>query len=236
MKKAPRLFNPEQGANGNIVLNFTGSPRNEMAAMAESYFRAATTVREKFESHGNYSDLDGCPIVFLYRHSLELFLKAICDYGNALAPLTYNSEIRTADVFKDHSLSRHLKTIKAIFSAVGWEEDYPHMGLEDPVFEEVISEFDKVDNGSFAFRYPVKKDGQTASVADHFTFSVPKFGALIESILKNLSGACVGLDEYCDMLHQMYSEAAADMYSDYAADMHESYDAGDYYDPGDYYG
>lgn len=229
MKKAPRLFSPEKGAHGNVVLNFMGSPRNDMTAMAESYFRAATTVREKFESQGGYSDLDGCPIVFLYRHALELFLKAICEYGNILSELDDKPELRTNELFKDHSLSRHLKTVKAIFSAVGWEEDYPKMGLEDPIFEEVIREFDKVDYGSFAFRYPVKKDGKTASVEDNFTFSVPKFGAVIESILKNLSGACIGLDEYCDLAHELYAEAAADMYSDYAADMY------DYNDPGDYY-
>jgi hypothetical protein len=238
MKKAPRLFSPEKGGHGNVVLNFIGSPRNEMAAMAESYFRAATTLREKFERRSGYNDLVGCPIVFLYRHSLELFLKAICDYGNTLAALLEEPELSTPDVFKDHSLTRHLKTLKAIFTAVGWEEDFPKMGLDDPVFEDVIREFDKVDNGSFAFRYPVKKDGKTASVSDNFAFNIPKFGVVIESILKNLSGACIGLDEYCDLAHEIHAEAAADMYSDYEADMYSDYlaDMHDNYDPGDYYG
>lgn len=209
-----------------------------MAAMAESYFRAATTLREEFESKNGYNDLDGCPIVFLYRHALELFLKAVCDYGNTLSVLLEEPDLNTPDLFKDHSLSRHLKTLKAIFSAVGWEEDYSNMGLEDPVFEEVIREFDKVDYGSFAFRYPVKKDGKTASVEKHFVFNVPKFGVVIESILKNLSGACIGLDEYCDQAQEIHADAAADMYSDYAADMYSEYaaDMYDNYDPGDYYG
>jgi hypothetical protein len=230
MKRATRLFRAEQ-AHGNVVLNFMGSAHNEMAAMADAYLRSAVLLSEHFRGKSGYSDLDGCPIVFLYRHSLELFFKAICTYGNSLGNIMEEPELHTPDVFKGHYLEPRLKTIKAIFSAVGWEEDYPYMGLESPDFEAIVREFDRVDGGSFTFRYPVKKDGKTASVDKHFIFNIPKFCEQMEPILRNLSGACTGLEYYLDTMHEAYADAAADMYSDYASEMYDNYDPGfDSYD------
>src|SRR5262249_33834689 len=156
--------------DGNVVLNYWGNPVNQFARIADSYRGAATVLREKFEADTR-SDFDAYPIVFIYRHALELYLKAILLLGNQLSVTTFNEELHTDDVFKSHSLTEHLRVVKAIFAEAGWEEDYPHMGLESPVFEEVLKELDELDKGSYTFRYTVKKDG-TPNIEEQFTFSI----------------------------------------------------------------
>ena len=206
-----RLFTISN-VRGNVTLNYWGHPVNQFAQVADSYRNAATVLRKNFEADAR-SDFDAYPLVFMYRHALELYLKAILLMGNRLAITSYKEELRTEDVFGSHSLTKHLPVIKAIFADAGWEEDYPHMGLEDAVFEEVLKEFDELDKGSYTFRYTVKKDG-TANIAEQFAFSIPEFAGIMDRILNNLSGACIGLDELCDLSAELYHEAEADMRAD----------------------
>jgi hypothetical protein len=210
--------------HGNVTLNYWGHPVNQFARVADSYRNAATVLWKTFQEDSR-SDFDAYPLVFTYRHALELYLKAILILGNQIAATSWNEELRTEDVFKSHSLTEHLRVVKAIFAEAGWGEDYPHMGLEDPVFEDVLKEFDELDKGSYTFRYTVNKDG-TANIDENFAFSVPNFVAIMDKILNNLSGACFGLEELSDVSAEMYHEAMADMRADEESCMP---------DPSDYY-
>jgi hypothetical protein len=207
--------------SGNVTLNYWGHPVNQFARLADSYRGAATVLAKNFEAEAR-SDFDAYPLVFMYRHALELYLKAILVLGNKLAVSTENEELHTEDVFKNHALTAHLVVVKRIFAEAGWEEDYPHMGLEEPFFEDVLKEFDELDKGSYTFRYTVNKDG-TANIEKNFAFSIPNFVAIMDRVLHNLSGACYGLEEMSDqaaeMYHEVRAEYEADMRADYEADM-----------------
>jgi len=50
----------------------------------------------------------------LYRHSLELYLKAVVYKGAALLGLTGASEIDTRKLFTGHELTRFLGHVRAI--------------------------------------------------------------------------------------------------------------------------
>ena len=205
--------------HGNVVLNYAGHPVNQFALVASSYAEAATVLRKKFEAE-RHTDFDAYPIVFLYRHALELYLKAVLLLGNRLAVTSGNTELHTDDIFTGHSLSANLPVVKEIFTEVGWGDDYPHMGLEDASFEEIVKEFDALDRGSYTFRYTVKKDG-TASIAEHFAFSISDFATIMERILNNLSGACLGLEEISGFMAKQYRDAMSDYMADMRADMHD---------------
>jgi len=213
-----RLFVIDRGGE-NVTLNYWGHPVNKFAQVADSYRGAASVLWKNFEADKR-SDYDAYPLVFMYRHALELYLKAVLILGNQLAVTTDNEELHTENVFKDHSLTKHLPVVKRIFAEAGWEEDYPLMGLEDPVFEDVLKEFDELDKGSYTFRYTVNKDG-TANIEENFAFSVPNFVAIMDRILNNLSGACYGLEEMSDQAAELYHEAKAE----YEADMRAEYEA-----------
>jgi hypothetical protein len=213
-----RLFAIDRGGE-NVTLNYWGHPVNKFAQVADSYRGAASVLWKNFEADKR-SDFDAYPLVFMYRHALELYLKAVLILGNQLAITTDNEDLHTDNVFKSHSLTENLVVVKRIFAEAGWEEDYPHMGLEEPFFEDMLKEFDELDKGSYTFRYTVKTDG-TANIEKDFAFSVPNFVAIMDRILNNLSGACYGLEEMSDQAAEMYHEAKAEYEADMRAEMED---------------
>lgn len=80
---------------GNVVLNFTGAPKRELALIGNEYFDAAKVLIERLAQKAGYSDLEAYPIVFLYRHALELYFKAVLSLGNDLSGLLGTSALRS---------------------------------------------------------------------------------------------------------------------------------------------
>ena len=183
--------------HGNVVLNFTHSPKRELAPQGEAYYRAGRLLATHLLEQPGYSDLDAYPIVFLYRQALELMFKAILLYGNDLASLLGRPELATSEktLFTQHSLSNHLPLLEQIFRAVGWDDAFDGTGLSNPEFVEAVNEFQKYDPGSYAFRYTVKRDG-SAALPEHFIFSVARFMEVMNPILEALYGATLGLYEH----------------------------------------
>jgi hypothetical protein len=210
MTKTPRqLFKAIDGADGNVVLNFQGSPKNELGVLGAAYHRAGRSLVAQFSSQPGYHDFDGCPIASLYRQALELLIKAVLNLGNHLAILLNNPNLKTEGLLKTgHGLAKHLPKIQAIFDAVGWTDAFSQAGIPDA--EVLINEFETVDPGGFAFRYTVKKDG-SPSVAPHFAFAPALFAGTLDPVLDALYGACIGLEEYRDSL----AEAKAQMASEF---------------------
>jgi hypothetical protein len=159
MTNRPRqLFKAIAGADGNVVLNFQGSPKNELGVLGTAYHRAGRSLVAQFSSQPGYHDFDDCPIASLYRQALELLIKAGLNLGSHLSILLNDPNLKTEGLLKTgHGLAKHLPKIKAIFEAVGWIEAISQAGIPDA--EVVINEFETVDSGGFAFRYTVKKNG-----------------------------------------------------------------------------
>ncbi len=208
LKMARHLFVAANGktkaAGGNVVLNFMGSPRRELALIGDEFFEAVKVLIDGLAQKGSYSDLKAYPTVFLYRHALELYLKALLDIGNNLAGLLRDERLEI-DVLKElHPLTPLLDKTEHLFSALGWSwEDYGISGLTAEGFRSIVSEFDAVDRNSYAFRYPLKKNG-TASVEEHFAFSLLEMSRVLDPVLTMLSNAWMTLEEY----HSQLSEAA----------------------------
>ena len=77
IKTRRQLFKAIDGADGNVVLNFQGSPKNELEVLGAAYHRAGRSLVAQFSSQPGYHDFDGCPIASLYRQALELLIKAV---------------------------------------------------------------------------------------------------------------------------------------------------------------
>lgn len=213
-----QLFKAEQGAVGNVVLNWSGSPKSELALIGEVYHAAARQLVDVFSKQRAYSDLDAYPIVFLYRHALELLIKAVLTIGNHLGRLLERRELQTRDLYNDHSLARHIERVRLLFETVGWPDAFEQAGMRKGEFEQVIAEFEQFDPGSLTFRYPMKKDGTASLSEKHFVFSPKQFADTLDPILNTLSGACMGLEEYRRMLAEAQAGIESQAYADYAAD------------------
>ncbi|HXM60225.1 MAG TPA: hypothetical protein VN950_05170 [Terriglobales bacterium] len=201
-----RLFVRNEGARRNTVLNWHNAPENEFRLYGEAFWDAARRLVERDEmDSGPSADFAACPVVFLYRQALELYLKDILigKGGDLLDP---RPDVRTI-LERNHSLTKHMPDVRHIFERFGWEKEFGKdcvSTFDD--FEEIVSQLEDIDPGSFSFRYPLdKKLGGTLD--SHFTFSVRKFALVMDEVLNTLDGACFCLPERCSALWEADYEA-----------------------------
>jgi hypothetical protein len=184
--------------HGNVVFNFHGNPVNDLAAFAAGYHDGAKVLVANMEAKLGYADYEGYPIFFLYRHALELYLKAIVYRGALLCRLASATVIRVDKLFARHDLARLLPPVKEIFDHVGWNWQVEVPGLESwEGVSKLVRAIDGIDRGSSSFRYPVTSDG-SAPLQRHLVLNAIAFGHRMDPLLDILGGAVTGLDDTWD--------------------------------------
>jgi len=207
LKTKIHQFFTADNPHGNVVFNFSGKdPIDELSIYALGYHVAGKTLVEKLESKRGYCDYDAYPIFFLYRHSLELYLKAIVYRGAILLGMISNDTIDTDKLLTKHGLSMWLPAIKAIFKRLKWDKDFgiPNIRkFED--FANLVNGIEKIDPLSYSFRYPVNTKGE-AALPKHLVLNAIAFGKNMDRVLSALDGAITGLDDHLDVTAQELSE------------------------------
>jgi hypothetical protein len=132
-------------------------------------------------------DVGACPVVFLYRLSLELYLKAILISG--LKILQEQGEPLGVEriLNRNHNLSELWKDLKALYKQLDWKWD-----PELDAVGQLIREFQDKDPKASYFRYPVKKDGE-AAFERNFSFELRNFCDRLEKLLELLDRIDCGL-------------------------------------------
>jgi len=99
-----------------VVLNWHGEPIKEFRYYADAYHRAAMALVNQFGTTGAVRDIESTPILFLYRHAFELYLKAFTLTGSKILELAgkkpcqlKKSYILITFLSSSHSLSQQLK-------------------------------------------------------------------------------------------------------------------------------
>jgi hypothetical protein len=156
-RKGDRLCRSDllDGMN-NACLNFTRGDGNH--GYTEGYRRGAWLLVEHVIEHQRNQDYLVYPIIFLYRHHIELTLKNIIRRTPYLIdrPLT-KSEKQHLDRHCLDVLWQDLKPLlSAVSKAAGWTEldTADEEGIDD-----YICQLSKLDPDSFSFRYTRSKKG-----------------------------------------------------------------------------
>ena len=203
-RKKNRLFQTSQKYIGNVVLNFLGSASKEFPYYANKYRDAAHYLTEKMAAKSGFHDLEACPIVFLYRHALELYFKGIIINGIWLESLSKREPVNYPKVINSHNLSCLLPHVKSAIISVGWKWPIKiENNNETNTLDDLVKEIESVDNHSFSFRYPTNKSLEP-TLEKHFSFNIFIFAGKMQAICDLLSGACYGLEDcintQCELL------------------------------------
>ena len=166
----------------------------------EGYRRAANVLVEHVRT--NRTDLDCLvyPIIFLYRHYIELQLKYIIRNGRRLLD-------QTGDFPKHHKLDTLWGEARKILEKV-YEGD-PKEELDK--VEEYINQLNSRDLWGSAFRYPTDMNGNKA-LPDLMHINIGNFSEIIEKVAKFLGGTSMGIDEYLGWKMDMESEYGYNYY------------------------
>ncbi len=133
------------------------------------------------------------PIVFLYRQAFELVLKAIV-FAGSVALTDHGEEPMPIEKVMRHPLKPLFDEVSRVFEVLdsndddGWDFKHPELRTRSD-FEALVREFDLIDAGSFTFRYSMKTDGVTPSLAKHFDFDLFAFAEIMDRIIPALEGA-----------------------------------------------
>lgn len=178
-----QLFNMADNTNWmNSYIDFYGK-EDKFYIYALGYREAAEVIYNNLDSKTRHHDILVYPIIFLFRQSIELFLKDIIITSNKI--LSNDSEYP-----KHHSLSiLWAETKKYIFQIIP-----EHNKKDESAMDQFITQFDKIDPVSFAFRYPEDKKGLESLYG-------------IQSInLSNFFNVASGICNYLDSTDSVISE------------------------------
>jgi hypothetical protein len=158
LKKGDVLFrsvNSTEGSEDDWEMNAWIGGASDYA-YAEGYRLAGRIVADHVIQNRWDADFLVYPIVFLYRHNVELQLKRLIPTGAALTD-TALDEIDTQLLQQSHDLSR----LWAVFEPILREtsQGVGVTGVEIEAIASYVRQLHKIDQGSYSFRYMATKAG-----------------------------------------------------------------------------
>lgn len=154
LQRGDQLFiNDEAQLQLDVSENYAyhGYKKGGFTSYSLAYLEAADRLVETLCGHF-FDNALTLPIVFLYRHYLELTLKELVIMGNE----RYNSSSTPylEKILKGHRIDFLWQELKPLLQKIYLP---PEKREEIDAVGECIEEFSKVDESSMSFRYPVDK-------------------------------------------------------------------------------
>ena len=169
------LFN-DDNFQGKVAFVWSHNPPGELVAWSRCYQYAAQTLAKNLLEVSDFADRDSFPIVFLYRHALELCLKALLVEAVALCKLEGETPKFHKNILGKHNLVPLMEPINNLFIRFQNRFNTSYNGvLSYNEVLEIVHAFDQIDSQSFAFRYPVDKSFEVALLPHSLDFSIANF-------------------------------------------------------------
>lgn len=173
------------------MVNWSGRPLEDLLTYAETYRSAACRlVHAHRELKLNAPDHQVLPILFLYRHSLELFLKAIVYHAAEVSISQIDMTVALPRLWKEHSLVKLHRMASPVLQADRRVDVDPEE--LDRQLANAVAAIDAFDAGSYAFRYPVTTAG-SSSLPTTFLVNMFFYSDEMEFLLDTCLTFCRGL-------------------------------------------
>lgn len=151
--------------------------------MTEGYKKAADLMVETAANDRFARDTLVFPIIFNYRHFLELSLT--CQLAN------FGPDVGIDPNWTSHDLAKLWADFLAMLDHFGTDDP----DEVDPVLEAIILELAKIDPGSYSYRYPVDRKGNAVPVA-YSDLHLPT----LADVMQGVAGYFKGCDGYLSNL------------------------------------
>ena len=183
------------------------SAQDQWYLLAKAYKNAADQIIVGLPEAlllGQHSVYIAGPVMFLYRHYLELELKAIWlelqDLGHMLNLLDLREQTMPGNSSKPHSLLPVWYSVKNLLFEIDKEVSTDEIGRVEAgkiydAMEERIKEFNRIDERSMNFRYPIDKTGENRILA-----SLPDWRQLshVKEVIEVVAGYFDSIETWMD--------------------------------------
>lgn len=173
---------------------------NSFTPYAEGYKQAGRALVEEIGLRRGTVDFLVYPIVYLYRHYLELSMKSLIESGNRLLDID-------EDFMDLHDLLALWKECRRILEQI----EPPATKADLDAVEEKVKQLHRVDRDSMPFRYPKgkakKNQARPNLLPPKFQrFNIRHFAEQMEQVAGFFSGAGEMIAVYLEQKHEMEAE------------------------------
>jgi len=204
-----KLFD-RSGNSGTVILNGTGDQVFEFDRLARAFHDTGRQAADRLINleigvdGWPLHDFLAYPVVFLYRHALELHMKAIILAGAPVFVLRKQPQIDRNVLFNDHSFERLGHDFERVFGEFRWSWDFGYDELRSIAdFRDLLRQFQAVDARSVAFRYP-------QNMPRGFRVNVFRFADLLDPLLFALRGLPLAAEESLEVMYESRAEGMSD--------------------------
>lgn len=176
----------------NACLNWYNDP-TELYIVG--YKEAADSLVDSIANRKGSADSLIFPIVFLYRHYVEIRLKSLLHDGSRLLDRDYKQK-------SEHQLSKLWPKVRSIL-----DELWPNEEGEDlKAMDSLIAQFEEVDPQSTTFRYPKDFDGNNSLKLDVPRVNLRNLAEVVGAMSIILEGSVGAISEYQGDKNDMQSD------------------------------
>jgi hypothetical protein len=168
----------------------------------EGYRRGAECLIQSVIETQSGQDFLVYPIVFLYRHHIELILKRMILRAPYLLsePLTKKQKTNLGK----HRLDLLWQDLKPMISDIAEKAGWGTLDQEDiNGVDDYIRQLAALDRDSFSFRYALSKNGDPSLPADLKRINLRHFGEMMTRLASFLDGIDSGTDHLADLQAEM---------------------------------
>lgn len=184
----------------NVVISFLNNPIDDFGVFAKGYHLAANRLAEDFISKTGFRDYEGYPIVFLYRHALELNLKNI-SYCSMRLCVFKNIDLIDNKLYYNHDLFQLAELATKLLLKL-FPDDLDIDKLVNTI-KTVTREFAEIDPKSYSYRYPIDKNGNY-STKKHQVVNILSIYNNMDKLLTDLETVNFYLDIETDQAQELY--------------------------------
>lgn len=192
-KKGDVLFTYGDDWPNNACLNYVKGA-DAWGLYSVGYRAGAERLAEYVIDQHREQDTLIYPIVFLWRHYVELRLKGLLDSARQLTDQPLKANL-------DHKVLALWQKLRPLLEAIEPNADTETL---DAV-EEIVSQFDQVDTDSFAFRYPLSKKGIPSLPSELYHINIRNLTEVMQRVGSFLDSADIMLDVYLEHKAEMES-------------------------------
>lgn len=146
------------------------------------------------------------PVVFLFRHYLELRLKHLIMKGRSLLTKMDNTLKMSTKISKNHDLNNLWEEVRKIREEINKRTAQSSSSLKKiDLVEELVNQFMQVDPKSDVFRYPEGKKGQQY-LKNIFPINIKKLLKVMIRIKNEIEGLSTGIEVLIDQEREFHSE------------------------------
>lgn len=209
LRKEDILFRSVSSAESDACETNGGIGRATEYTYAEGYRRAGRILADYLRQNTFEADFLIFPLVFLYRHHVELQLKRLIPIASSLAGQVPTPNDR--DQMGKHQLDRLWEILEPLLRELATKGFF--ITADDiEALDSYIRQIHSIDKGSFSFRYLASKTGQP-SIDNHKHPYIN--GSVAAEGLEKLANYLFGLGELLDKASQLNGEIEHDAYDGY---------------------